>query len=88
MTRMKQRCRTLVLSDSGRPCGESAPNARWTDDEIDALRALVAFGVPVARAAQVLGIPRRTARDVIEGRTRGAPAAWMVVRCGRKTVVR
>lgn len=75
--------KVLTLSDSGRPCGESAAGAHWSDATVEAVRAAVAAGVPLAIAAARFGVPRRTARDWCSGRCRGLPVAWAVRRGGR-----
>lgn len=78
-----------ALSARGYPIGEDHPRCRWSEKQLDALRAAVASGQSIRAAAAALGMSADTARDVMRGRRRAElPAAWAVYRGRRRVVVR
>lgn len=79
--------KVIAVSAAGRALGEDAPRARWSERDVERVRALCAAGATIAEAARAVGMPYDTARDIVRGRRRGVlPAAWVSVR-GRRRVV-
>ena len=67
----------VSLGESGRPVGESAPNAKYTDSEIDLVFLLREQGYFYREISEMLDMPVRTIRTVLDGTRRNkAVVGW------------
>lgn len=60
----------VSIGDSGRPVGESAPNAKYTDAEIDMVFELRNQGYFYREISEMMDMPIRTIRTVLDGSRR------------------
>lgn len=60
----------VSIGDSGRPVGESAPNAKYTDAEIDMVFELRNQGYFYREISEMMDMPVRTIRTVLDGSRR------------------
>ncbi len=60
----------VAIGESGRPVGESAPNAKYTDDEIDQVFTLRSQGYFYREISEMMDMPIRTIRTVLDGSRR------------------
>ena len=60
----------VAIGECGRPIGESAPNAKYTDAEIDMVFELRKQGYYYHEISKMMDMPVRTIRTVLDGSRR------------------
>ncbi len=73
--------RTVGVNDIGRRVGDSHPNAKMTDADVELLLAMYDEGWGYRRLAAKFEISKRHVRDIVNGKRRGQVATdWRKVR--------
>jgi len=60
----------VAVNGDGRRIGESHPNSKWTDAQVYVVQRLYDEGLGYTRISRITRIPRRTVRDICNGRLR------------------
>lgn len=66
---------TGIDTETGRPLGQGANGARYTDREIEQVRYLRSLGLTVRAIAEKMDMPRSVVGDVVSG-VRGVPNGY------------
>jgi predicted DNA-binding protein (UPF0251 family) len=61
----------IGLNRAGRRIGESHPNTRLTDHDVDLIRALVAEGLSYTDVAEKFEVSKSCIQHIVSGRNRG-----------------
>lgn len=70
-----------TVNDSGLAVGESHPNCRYLDSEVETARDFRAQGYSYSEISRMLDMPIRTIRDYVSGRRRNqSVATWKRVK--------
>lgn len=67
--------KTVAVNDRGLRIGEDHHNARYTDGEVEMVLRLRDDGFGYKRIAKALDMPKRTVRDICQGKRRCQCAA-------------
>lgn len=74
-----------AFSESGARIGQSHPNARYTDREVDLMLELKEQGYGSRRIARMMDVPRQTVASILSGRRRCVTVAfWRKVQVHEK----
>lgn len=69
------------VNDGGVPIGESHPNCRYLDKEVEQVRQFRAEGYTLAQLSRMMDMPIRTIRDYIAGtRRQQSVAGWKKIK--------
>ena len=70
--------REIRLNEAGRRIGESHPNTKLTDHDVELILALVDAGLSYTEVAEKFEVSKRCIQHIVSGRTRGQWAARMI----------
>jgi len=70
--------REIRLNDAGRRIGESHPNTKLTDHDVELILALVDEGLSYTEVAEKFEVSKSCIQHIVSGRNRGQWAARMI----------
>jgi transposase len=70
--------RVIRLNETGRRIGESHPNTKLTDHDVELILALVDEGLSYTEVAEKFEVSKSCIQHIVSGRNRGQWAARMI----------